>query len=98
MVSSALSAIGVSGSSATAVCQTTCSTASGVGPLLGISLAATPFSFLQVYRLPIWWIALTLFIVVLYFYLRARTHTKIDTALLFVNAGLLIIGIPYFKG
>ena len=96
IVSSALSAVGVSGSGATAVCQTTCSATSGIGPLLGISLAATPFSFLKVYHLPIWWIALTLFLVVFYFYLRARTHTKMDTVLLLLNAGLLIIGMPYF--
>lgn len=97
IMSSTLSAISASGGSASAVCQTTCSTSSGILPLLGISLAATPLAFMNDYLISIWQIALLFFLLLLIFYLRSKIQTKTDRALLIINAGLLIIGIPYLK-
>lgn len=96
-ISSLLSVLGISGGGASAVCQTTCSTSSAVLPLLGVSLSATPFAFLEEYQLLIWWVAFTFLGLLLYLYFKGRAKTKTDRALLIINAGLLTIGFPYFK-
>ncbi len=97
IISSFLSVLGISGSGAQAVCQTTCSAGSSILPLIGISLSATPFAFLEEYQLVIWWVAAAFFSVLLYLYLIHKIHTKLDLSLLWVNGGLLTIGFPYFR-
>lgn len=97
-ISSFLSTIAAGGGSASAVCQTTCSTSSGILPLLGVSLAATPFAFLAEYQKVIWQIAFVFFLFLLIFYLRrSNSISRTDTALLLINGGLLTIGIPFFR-
>lgn len=95
--SSLLSVIGTGSSSAGAVCQTTCSTSSSVLPFLGLSLAATPFAFIQEYQLYIWWFAFLLFALTLWVSLKRPFHSRFEQGLLFVNAGLLTIGLPYLR-
>lgn len=95
--SSLLSVIGAGSSSAGAVCQTTCSTSSSVLPFLGLSLAATPFAFIQDYQLYIWWFAFSLFVLTLWITLKRNFRSKLEQGLLFINAGLLAIGLPYLR-
>lgn len=97
IISSLTSVLGVGSSSTSVVCQTTCSTSSSVLPFLGLSLAATPFAFIQNYQLYIWWLALSLFILTLWVSLKRRYRSKLEQGLLFVNAGLLAIGLPYLR-
>lgn len=96
-VSSLLSVIGAGSSSAGAVCQTTCSTSSSVLPFLGLSLAATPFAFIQDYQLYIWWFAFSLFTLTLWISLKSHFRSRFEQGLLYVNAGLLAIGLPYLR-
>lgn len=96
-VSSLLSVIGAGSSSAGAVCQTTCSTSSSVLPFLGLSLAATPFAFIEVYQLYIWWFAFSLFALTLWVSFKRSFASKFEQGLLFINAGLLTIGLPYLR-
>lgn len=93
-ISSALSALGAGSSTATAVCQTTCSTGSAL-PILGLTLSATPLAFIENYQLPLWWFSSVVFTLLVTLYLKRIIHSKIDKAFLFLNAGLLIIGFPY---
>lgn len=94
-LSSLLSVIGAGSSSAGAVCQTTCSTSSSVLPFLGLSLAATPFAFIEKYQLYIWWFAFSLFTLTLLVSFKRGSVSKFEKGLLFVNAGLLSVGFPY---
>ena len=96
-ISSFLSAIGISGSTANAVCQTTCSTSTSVLPILGVSLSATPLAFLVEYHVYIWWFAALFLIVLVWLYGESPAKSKTDRALLLINAGLLTIGFPYFR-
>lgn len=96
-LSSLLSALGISGGSASAVCQTTCSTTTGVLPLIGVSLSATPFAFIKQYQFYIWWIAFLFFLLLLWLFINKSLRTKTDKALLFINGGLLLIGTPYLR-
>ncbi len=95
--SSVLSVLGISGGGASAVCQTTCSTSSAVLPLIGVSLSATPFAFLEEYQLQIWWVAVIFLGLLLFLYFKGISKTRTDRALLFVNAGLLTAGFPYVR-
>ena len=95
--SSLLSVVGAGSGSVGAVCQTTCSTSSSVLPFLGLSLAATPFAFIQDYQLYIWWFAFSLFILTLWASSKRNFSSKFEQGLLFVNAGLLAIGLPYLR-
>lgn len=95
--SSLFSVVGAGSSSAGAVCQTTCSTSSSVLPFLGLSLAATPFAFIQEYQMYIWWFAFSLFSLTLWVSLKRSFRSKLEQGLLFVNAGLLAIGLPYLR-
>lgn len=97
IVSSLASVLGVGSSGTSAACQTTCSTSSSILPFLGVSLAATPFAFIQTYQLYIWWFAFSLFALTLWVYLKKNPHNKLEQGLLFVNGGLLAIGIPYLR-
>lgn len=96
-LSSLLSVIGAGSSSTGAVCQTTCSASSSVLPFLGISLAATPFAFIQDYQLYIWWFAFFLFALTLWVSLKRHLRTRFEHGLIFINAGLLMIGFPYLR-
>ncbi len=96
-LSSLLSALGISGGSASAVCQTTCSTSSSVLPILGISLSATPFAFIEQYQLYIWWFAAIFLTILFLAYRSGRLHSKADKSLLVINSGLLLMGLPYFR-
>lgn len=96
-LSSLLSALGVGGSSASAVCQTTCSTGSALPFFLGFTLSATPLAFIEDYQLPLWWISFIVFCVLLILFIKKILHSRIDRAFLFLNAGLLLIGFPYFS-
>ena len=93
-ISSALSALGAGSSTATAVCQTTCSTTSAL-PILGLTLSATPFAFIENYQLPLWWFSFAVFTLLVILYMKKIIHSRIDRAFLFLNAGLLTIGFPY---
>lgn len=95
-ISSALSALGAGSSTATAVCQTTCSTTSAL-PILGLTLSATPFAFIENYQLPLWWFSSAVFTLLVILYMKKIIHGKIDKAFLFLNAGLLTIGFPYLR-
>lgn len=97
IVSSLTSVLGVGSSSTSVVCQTTCSTSSSVLPFLGLSLAATPFAFILEYQLYIWWFAFSLFALTLWVSLKRNFHSRLEQGLLFVNAGLLVIGLPYMR-
>lgn len=96
-ISSFLSAIGISGSTANAVCQTTCSTSTSFPPILGVSLSATPLVFLVEYHVYIWWFAALFLIVLVWIYRESPAKSKTDRALLLINTGLLTIGFPYFR-
>lgn len=93
-ISSTLSALGAGSSTATAVCQTTCSTSSAL-PILGLTLSATPFAFIENYQLPLWWFSFAVFTLLITLYMKKIIHSKTDKAFLFLNAGLLTIGFPY---
>jgi len=95
-ISSGLSALGAGSGTATAVCQTTCSTSSAL-PLLGLTLSATPLAFIADYQLPLWWLSFTVFTVLAILYAKKIFHTKTDRAFLFLNTGLLTIGFPYLR-
>ena len=95
-ISSALSALGAGSGTATAVCQTTCSTTSAL-PILGLTLSATPFAFIENYQLPLWWFSFVVFTLLVVLYIKKFIHSKIDRAFLFLNTGLLIIGFPYLR-
>ncbi|MBI4038719.1 hypothetical protein HY384_02055 [Candidatus Daviesbacteria bacterium] len=97
LVSSLTSVLGIGSSSTSVVCQTTCSTSSSVLPFLGLSLAATPFAFIQDYQLYIWWLAFSLFVLTLWVSSKRNFSSKFEQGLLFVNAGLLAIGLPYLR-
>lgn len=97
IVSSLASVLGVGSSSTSVVCQTTCSTSSSILPFLGLSLAATPFAFIQQYQLYIWWFAFSLFVLTLWVSLKRTSRSRFEQGLLFVNAGLLAIGLPYLR-
>lgn len=97
LISSALSVAGIGSGGAGAVCQTTCSTSPSVLPILGVSLAATPFAFIEDYQLFIWWFASAIFAVLFLFFINKKLNSKTDRAFLFINAGLLVIGFPYLK-
>lgn len=96
LISSLASILGV-GSSASVACQTTCSTSSSVLPFLGLSLAATPFAFIEVYQIYIWWFAFSLFILTFWVSIKRNSRSRFEQGLLFVNAGLLVIGLPYLR-
>lgn len=95
---SLLSTLGAGSGSVGAVCQTTCSTSSSVLPILGLSLAATPFAFIQDYQLYIWWFAFSLFALTLWVSLKRHSRSRLERGLSFINAGLLAIGLPYLRG
>lgn len=95
--SSFLAAIGAGGSSATAVCQTTCSTGSALPFFFGLTLSATPIAFIEDYQLPLWWISFAVFTGLAFLFMKKILHSKTDKTLLFLNAGLLLIGFPYFR-
>ncbi|MCL5797380.1 MAG: hypothetical protein M1366_01075 [Patescibacteria group bacterium] len=97
IISSLASVLGVGSSSTSVVCQTTCSTSSSVLPFLGLSLAATPFAFIQDYQLYIWWFAFFLFILTLWVSLKRNFRSRLEQGLLLINAGLLVIGLPYLR-
>lgn len=96
-VSSFLSALGAGSSTATAVCQTTCSTGSALPFFLGFTLSATPLAFIGDYQLPLWWISFAVFSVLLVFFVKKVLYSKTDKAFMFLNGGLLLIGFPYFR-
>lgn len=97
IVSSFLSVLGAGSGSATAVCQTTCASGSAIPFFLGFTLSATPLAFIEDYQIPLWWISLTMFAALFILYMQKLLYSKNDKAFLFLNAGLLIIGFPYFK-
>lgn len=97
ILSSIASTLGLSSSGTSVVCQSTCSASSGILPFLGVSLAATPFTFISQYQTPIWWLALSLFILTFWLYRKKKLPTKFELGLLFINGGLLSIGAPYFR-
>lgn len=96
-ISSFLSALGAGSSTATAVCQTTCSTGSALPFFLGFTLSATPLAFIEDYQLPLWWISFTVFGALAFLFMKKILYSKTDKAFLFLNAGLLLIGFPYFR-
>jgi len=63
-------------------------------PLLGFSLATTPFAFLENYHTIFWWIAFVFFIFVL-ITTRKTALRPLEKSFLFFNGGLLLIGLPY---
>lgn len=97
LLSSLASTLGIGSGGTSVVCQSTCSASSSILPFFGVSLAATPFAFIARYQTPIWWLALALFILTLWFYLQKKSPTKFELGLLFINSGLLTIGVPYFR-
>ncbi len=96
-ISSLLSAISAGGSGASAVCQTTCSTTSGILPFVGLSFSATPFAFIEDYQKQIWQIAAVFLLVLFILYARNKAHPSLDRAFLHINLGLLLVGFPYLK-
>lgn len=97
IISSLASVLGIGGSGTSVICQSTCSASSSVLPFLGVSLATTPFAFIEWYQTPIWWVALSLFVVAFWFYRTKNFHTKFEHGLLLINGGLLVAGVPYFR-
>ncbi len=97
ILSSILSVLGIGGGGASVVCQTTCSASSSVLPLIGISLAATPLAFLVDYQPVIWWVAFAFLVLLTWLYVKNTFKSKVDRALIVINAGLIIVGFPYFK-
>ncbi len=96
-ISSALSALGAGSSTATAVCQTTCSAGSALPFILGFTLSATTLTFIENYQLHLWLVSSVIFTLLVILYLKRIIHSKTDKAFLFLNAGLLIIGFPYLR-
>lgn len=96
-ISSVLSALGAGSSSATAVCQTTCSTGSALPFFLGFTLSATPLAFIEKYQLLLWWISFAVFSILVILFMMKILYSKTDKAFLFLNGGLLLIGFPYFR-
>lgn len=97
MIGSFLSALGAGSSTATAVCQTTCSTGSALPFFLGFTLSATPLAFIEDFQMPLWWISFTVFGVLAFLFMKKIIFSKTDKAFLLLNAGLLLIGFPYFR-
>ncbi len=95
-ISSTLSVLGAGSSTATAVCQTTCSATSAL-PILGLTLSATPLAFIENYQLPLWLVSFAVFTLLVILYMKKIIHSKTDRAFLFLNAGLLTIGFPYLR-
>lgn len=96
-ISSFLSVLGAGGGSASAVCQTTCSTGSALPFFLGFTLSATPLAFIEDYQLTLWWISFIVFGLLALLFILKIIYSKIDRAFLFLNGGLLLIGTPYFR-
>ncbi len=97
IVTSVLSALGAGGSATTAVCQTACSTGSTLPFFLGFTLSATPLAFIEDYQRPLWWVSFVIFGALAILFMKKTVHAKTDRPFLFLNAGLLMIGFPYFR-
>ena len=95
-LSSILSAIGLTGGTTSAVCQTTCVATSGIGLFVGASLATTPLAFLGKYHRVFWSIGMLLFVMTITYALVKKQIPSIERILLFFNAGILLISFPFF--
>lgn len=95
-LSSILSAIGLTGGTTSAVCQTTCVATSGIGLLAGASLATTPLAFLGKYHRVFWLIGMLLFVMTITYALVKEHISSIESILFFFNAGILLISFPFF--
>ncbi len=98
-MSSFLSIFGLAGTTGSTVCQTTCVATSGVIPLIGVSLAATPLVLLWRYHEAIWIIGLFIFFLAFLNYMLVKKNSGFtDNLLLFINLGILLVAFPFFKG
>src|SRR3989338_4543390 len=92
--------VGVSGSISGAasvlgswqVCHSICTSIIIILSMVGITLSTMPLLFLTKIAGVMWSIAVVLFAITLYFYL---TKKCISSALLMLNAGLLVMGVPF---
>ena len=74
------------------VCHTICMWIVGILALLGITIVGMPLIFFQKVALPFWTLALFLFLVSLFLYIRKRC---ISEKLLMFNLGVILFGIPF---
>ena len=94
-VSAILSAVGLSGTTTSTLCQTTCTVSNSVVPLLGTSLLAfAPFAFLFRHQLVVWWVTFVFVSILTINYLRNKVKSKIDLILILINFGLLGFSMP----
>lgn len=75
------------------VCHSICLGVIALLSVIGITLTGLPFLFLQRLALPLWTIALALFAISLFFYIKHKHHTLKN--LLIFNFGAIIVGIPF---
>ncbi|MEK6834752.1 MAG: hypothetical protein AABX61_00630 [Nanoarchaeota archaeon] len=75
------------------VCHSICLGTIALLSLIGITLTGLPFLFLQKFALPLWTIALALFAVSIFIYIKHKHH-KIKNLLIF-NFGAIVVGIPF---
>ena len=73
------------------ICHNLCLGIIAVLSILGIASVGMPLMFLTTIALPVWIIAVVIFFVSLGIYMRKRCMSK---NMLFINAGLIIAGIP----
>lgn len=74
------------------VCHAVCTGAVSLLTMVGIGITGMPFAFLQEYAIYFWSLALLLFFVSAYFYLK---HRMISTELLLFNIGAIIASTPF---
>ena len=74
-------------------CHSICLGVIALLSIIGITLTGLPFLFLQKLALPLWAIALALFAVSIFIYIKHKHH-KIRNLLIF-NSGAIIVGIPF---
>ena len=77
------------------VCHSLCVTVVSILAIFGITTSILPLMFLQTYQMYFWLGALVFTVASLYFYLQQKHKVARDRNLLFINAGLLIFGLPF---
>jgi len=75
------------------VCHSICLGVIALLSLIGITLTGLPFLFLQKWALPLWTLALFLYGISLFIYIKHK-HASIKNLLIF-NMGAIIVGIPF---
>jgi len=75
------------------VCHSICLGVIALLSLIGITLTGLPFLFLQKLALPLWTIALALFAISLFIYIKHKHHAIKN--LLTFNFGAIIVGVPF---